>query len=311
MARSVKLGVAQPRVWWGEEEERNLAAAIGYIAQAGAMGVDLLLFPENYPGPYRADHRYEVLGPLCDAARQHGVDVLAGTSIETSPGSGRFNIAVVIISREGEVVGTYRRTHPPGPYIYEGGDLWDFTYEEADSLPVFDMEWGRLGALICSEAFVPELARALALKGAELCVMPAGLLMCEAGVGGNWQVLIRARAIENLMYTATTVHLFPTSFAQRYYQADIELPVAGAGLTQGLAMIASPERVLASSTEPGLITADLDLDRIARLRNTVEELTIPMPFQTIPGVLDWRRPEVFSDVVAERGISAPVADGGS
>ena len=299
MARSVRLGVVQPRTWYGPDEERNVEEAVRYIAQAGAAGVDLLLFPENYPGPYTHDNRYEALAPLLEAAARHRVGLAAGTSLETAPGSGRYNIAIVLAGPDGEIRGTYLRTHPPGPYIYEGGDLWDFTYEEADDLPVFDMGWGTVGAIVCSEVFVPELARVLALKGAELCVMPAGLLIDEVGLSENWRALVRARAIENLMYTATTVHLFPVEFGRRYRQAELELPVSGSGLTGGLAMIASPERVLVSSDGPGLFTADLDLDRIKWLRETDEELIIPAPYRTIPGILRWRRPHVFADALGD------------
>lgn len=65
-------------------------------------------------------------------------------------------------------------------------------------------------------------------------------------------------------------------------------------------MIASPERVLAASHEPGLLTAELDLDRVRWLRETDEELIVPAPYRTIPGHLKWRRPELYGDLT-ERG----------
>jgi predicted amidohydrolase len=299
MSRTIRLGVVQPRTWYRAEEHRNLQEAIRYVAQAAAAGVDLVMFPENYPGPYRHDNRFDVVEPLCEAAREHGVAVAAGTSLETAPDSGEYHIAVVVIDAAGELKGTYLRTHPAGPYIYERGELWDFTYKEADELPVFDMGWGKLAAIVCSEVFVPELARVLALKGAEVCLMPAGLLIDEIGFTDNWRALVRARAIENLMYTATTVHLFPAEFGRQYYRSGSHGPIAGSGLTSGLAMISSPESVLATSGEPGLLTADLDLDRIRWLRETDEELIVPAPYRTIPGILGWRRPHVFREALGE------------
>ena len=125
-------------------------------------------------------------------------------------------ISTVLIDADGEVVGTDHRTHPVGPYIYEGGDLWDFPYEEHDEIPVFDMGWGKVGIVTCSEVFVPEVARVLALKGAELCLFPTGILIDELGYTDNWRTLVRARAIENLMYTAVTVNLFDPAFADPY-----------------------------------------------------------------------------------------------
>jgi hypothetical protein len=71
-------------------------------------------------------------------------------------------------------------------------------------------------------------------------------------------------------------------------------------------MIASPERVLASSHEPGLFTADLDLARLRRMRATTETLDVPAPFRTIPGVLDWRRLDMVGDVLAPEEAREPV-----
>ncbi len=208
-----------------------------------------------------------------------------------------------MIGADGTVKGRYHRTHPVGPYIYPGGDLWDFKYEAADQFPVFDMGWGKLGLLVCSEVFVPEIARILALKGAEVCLMHAGLLIDELGYTDNWRTLVRARAIENLMYTATTVHLFPEEFGRKYRQAELKLPPTGSHLTAGIAMIASPERVLCESHEPGLLSAVLDLDRIRWLRETDEELIVPAPYRTIPGVLKWRRPELYGQLTAQPAVS--------
>jgi predicted amidohydrolase len=302
MTSQIRLGVAQPRTYWGDEESRNLDEALAHVERASVLGVDLLAFPENYPGPYRSFNRYDVIDPLQAAAAAHGVGLAFGTSIETEPGSGRFNIATVFIRGDGSIAGRYLRTHPRGPYIYPGGMLWDFEYAESDEFPVFDMGWGKVGCVTCSEVFVPEVARILALRGAELCVFPAGLLIDELGYTDNWRTLVRARAIENLMYAACTVHLFPPSFADRYRQAALDEAPSGSGLTRGIAMIASPERVLAQSEAPGILTADLDLERVRRLRETEEELIVPAPYRTIPGTLSWRRPEVLAELTraAER-----------
>jgi predicted amidohydrolase len=311
MTSQIRLGLVQPRTYWGDEEPRNLTEALRYVEQAATLGVDLLAFPENYPGPHRSDGRFEVIEPLRAAAARHGVALAAGTSIETAPGAGRFHIATVIIDATGSITGIYRRTHPRGPYIYPGGDLWDLDYEEADELPVFDMGWAKVGVATCSEVFVPEVARVLALKGAELCLFPTGLLIDELGYTDNWRTLVRARAIENLMYTAVTVNLFPPSFADAYRQAPLDEAPTASGLTAGIAMVASPERVVAASESPGILTADLDFERIRRLRATEEELIVPAPYRTIPGVLSWRRPEVLTELSElEARPAEPVAEGG-
>jgi predicted amidohydrolase len=298
MSSQLRLGVVQPRTYWRAQERRNLDQARQYVAQASALGVDLLAFPENYPGPYRATDRYEVVEPMRDASAEHCVSLAFGTSIETEPGSGHFHIATVLTNKNGSVAGIYRRTHPRGPYIYRGGELWDLPYEEADEVEPIDMGWGKLGVVTCSEAFVPEVARLHALKGAEVCLFPTGIVIDELGYTDNWRTLVRARAIENLMYTAITVHLFEPGFADPYRQSRIDEVPTASGLTRGVAMICSPERVLAQSESPGILTADLDLDRIRHLRETEEELIVPAPYSTIPGVLSWRRPEILGELSA-------------
>jgi predicted amidohydrolase len=293
MTENVRLGLLQPQTFWGADEPRNLDTAVAAVAQASALGVDLLAFPENYPGPYRGDNRFEVVAPMRAAAAQHGVGLAIGTSFPVADAPGRFAIGCVLVTPDGEVAGITRRTHPKGPYIYPGGDLWDFDWQEADEFTVVDMGWGKVGVVTCSEAFVPEVARVLALKGAELCLFPTGILIDELGYTDNWRTLVRARAIENLMYTAVTVNLFDPSFADPYRQAQLHEAPSASGLTRGIAMVCSPERVVAQSEAPGILVADLDLERIRELRATDEELIVPAPYRTIPGILSWPRPMVY------------------
>jgi predicted amidohydrolase len=161
------------------------------------------------------------------------------------------------------------------------------------------MGWGKLAISICSEVHLPEVARIYALKGAEVLLIPSGLLIDELGYTDNWRTLVRARAIENLMYTATTVNLMDRTVAEHFAPTEVDLPRHGSGLTAGIAMIASPERVLAESHEPGIITAELNLDRLRWLRETDEELIVPAPYRTIPGHLKWRRPEIYGEIAKE------------
>src|SRR5262249_5042841 len=100
-------------------------------------------------------------------------------------------------------------------------------------------------------------------------------------------------AIENLMYTATLVNLMDPSVAEQFEPSGVSRPLNGSTLTSGIGMIASPERVLAESSEPGILTAELDIDRVSYPRNTKEELIVHAPYRTIPGHLSWRRPELY------------------
>src|SRR5256714_14332379 len=90
----------------------------------------------------------------------------------------------------------YRRTHPNGPWIYTGGTAWEFQWVAADEFPIFDTVHGKVGLAMCSEVYVPEVARALALRGAELIFMPAG--KDKRKLWATWRAPLRARGIREL-----------------------------------------------------------------------------------------------------------------
>lgn len=294
---SIRLGLAQTMTYFGEEEKRNLEVAVDLVRSAGTLGVDLLVFAENYPGPFTESNRFEVAAPMTEAAREHGVAIAYGTSRPAPGKEGSYNISTVIVDAEGQERGEYRRTHPEGPYIYRDGEQWNFDYLAADAFPVIDMGWGKLAVSICSEVHIPEVSRILALKGAEVVLFPSGLLIDELGYTENWQTLVRARAIENHMYTATLVNLMDPAVGEQFNRSGVELAPPRNGITAGIGMVAGPERVLARSQEPGILTADLDLDRIRYLRQAEEELIVPAPYRTIPGHMSWRRPELYGELV--------------
>jgi predicted amidohydrolase len=114
-------------------------------------------------------------------------------------------------------------------------------------------------------------------------------LMDNPDMRDNWHSLVRARAIENVMFTAGAMNLFPAKAGQG--------PAAAANAESVVpprSIIASPERVLAAAGEgPRLVSADLDL---ARLRLMRESQGFPsgleVPFASVPGVIGLRRPEL-------------------
>src|SRR5262249_57392402 len=79
----------------------------------------------------------------------------------------------------------------------------------ANEFPVFDTAHGKVGLAMCSEVYMPEVTRALALRGAELIFMPAGI--DKNKLWATWRTLIWARAIENLAIVVTTQNLFDHS----------------------------------------------------------------------------------------------------
>ncbi len=175
---------------------------------------------------------------------------------------------------DGRAPARYRRTHPNGPWIYTGGKLWEFQYVGGGDYPVFDTVHGKVGLAMCSEVYMPEVARALALRGAELIFMPAGL--DKRRLWETWRTFLWARAIENLAIVVSTQNLVTA--------AD-----------RGLAIIAAPESILHESTLPGMAVVEIGLDRVRELRAGRDEINSSQGCGTKQGLLSeqWQRPELY------------------
>jgi predicted amidohydrolase len=266
----VRLAAVQPASGSGPDEARNASEALEWLDRAAAAGADLVLFPEGYPGPVNPANRYDAFGPLAARAAQLGLHVVASRVAVHGRGHA---VEVLLIDDRGITAGLYRRTSPRGPYVYRDIDAWSFDYVESDEPPrIIETRLGRIGLLVCSELYVPELSRMLALQGADVILYPAGGAINELLPG--WRTMVWARAIENLVFTAACQNLY--------------------GGEAGVGTIAAPEGVLAAAADEGLIVADLDFDRLAYLRRTDEQIVFPKPYAAIPGLMRWRRPELFA-----------------
>ena len=271
----ITVAAVQPRSHHGSEEERNVEQALGWMDRAAEQGADLVVFPEGYPGPTNPSSHFDATGPLRERARSLGVHAIAGR-IEPIAGAEGHHVCLDLIDDTGAVAGTYRRTSPVGPYVYRDLDIWQVDYVEGGEPPkVIQTRLGRIGLLVCSEVYVPELSRVLALQGADVIVYPAGGAINE--LLGTWRTLLWARAIENLVYTVASQNLYAPE-------------------EEGVGQIAAPERIVASSPAEGLLVAELDLDRLQYLRDQDAHIEFPRSYDTIPGMMRWRRPELYREL---------------
>lgn len=271
----LKIAVVQPETLTGSDAPKNVDRAVEYIEQAAREGAKLIALPETYPGPYTVPLTYSPHEAMSAVARAEKVYVVFGALEYVRPDGGdrgACHNCLYLYGPDGSRLGTYRRTTPPGPWIYKGGQFWDFDYQAADELPVFDTEFGKVGLLMCSEVYVPELSRIMALKGALITLLPAGLWSWQ--LHDTWRTLLWARAIENLMITATSRNVLPDG--------------------GGHAIICSPEEILVEARRPGVFTATADLSRLQWLREQVDRRLDTWPWRTKPGIFkQWRRPEIY------------------
>jgi predicted amidohydrolase len=269
-AAVVRLAVVQPRTI-RPDEHANLDRAATYARQAGDQGAQMVAFPECYPGPYSGPLNYSAAETLGAVAREYGL-YLAYGFMEAVPAdqegeSEAYHNVYQVIGPDGTIAARYAKMIP-SPVDAE---LSNKTTIPGAGLTLVDTPWGKVGLLICWEAWFPELCRTLAMRGADVVLFPTGgMLYHLAPVWGN---LIQARATENLVFTACCVNLF--------------------GVEDGFAHICAPEGALASSTKEGVLVADLDLARLRYLREEDETLSFPKFYKTIPGLWRYHRPDLY------------------
>lgn len=273
----VRLAMVQPNTAFGVDARRkNMEEASEYVWMAARAGADIVSFPETYPGLWRAPVDWTPVADLGELAGRAGVHIIGGYIEPADVPDKCFN-SLSLFGPEGKELGRYRRTTPNiDPWIYRDGDLWGFEWARAVELPVFKTSIGTIGLAICSEVYVPEIARALALQGADLLFFPAGTVGPSYSLFHTWRTLIWARAIENLVCTAISSNV-----------------VGPEG--DGLAMVCAPEEVLFESHDAGLHIVDVDLDRIRWLREQEDGFYAGSPpYRTKPGLLrDWRHQAVL------------------
>jgi predicted amidohydrolase len=279
-----RIAVVQPIANPLEREADNVADAVRFIARAAAEGADFVCFPETYPGPWRMPASFDPNAAMGEAAAKYGVHVVFGTIAPISDRDASAHNLICMAYPDGRPLAQYRRTHPNGPWIYTGGKWWEFQYVAGDEFPVFDTRHGIVGLAMCSEVYMPEVSRALALRGAELIFMPAGT--DKRRLWATWRNLIWARAIENLAIVVTTQNLF--SHDER-----------------GLAMVAGPEDILFESNAAGFFVVDVSLDRLRAMRASNDGVGSADIYAAKQGVLgpQWQRPEL-RDVIYPKPLRA-------
>jgi len=194
------------------EVEANLAAARGLLERARAQGAVLAALPENFAilGRREADKIAvaEVPGEgpiqafLGSCARELGLWILAGTVPLRVPegGSERVAAASLLFDERGRCITRYDKIHLFDVEIPERDERYQesATVVPGSELVVVPTPIGRLGLAVCYDVRFPELFRALQVQGAEVFSLPSAF---TASTGrAHWNLLVRARAVENLCY---------------------------------------------------------------------------------------------------------------
>jgi predicted amidohydrolase len=252
------------------EKPRNLASAEGLVRAAAADGAELVALPEKWnllaPGEELVAGAEPLDGPSLTAARGWaralGIHLLAG-SISERAGEGEkpFNTSV-LIGPDGEDLAVYRKIHmfdvDVGGVSYRES-AHEQPGEEIVTAPVGDV---LAGLTICYDLRFPELYRILAVRGARLITVPAAFT--SATGRDHWEVLLRARAIENAVFV-----LAPGQIGKAPPHFD----------SHGRSMIVDPWGVVLATApdEERFVAADLDLAAQERVREALPALANRRP----------------------------------
>jgi predicted amidohydrolase len=187
----------------GDDVADNLSRAAA-MAEEAAVDSDLVILPEyvQFRGSnagFRASAA-PIPGPTTDpfaaVARQHGCWVLAGSHAEASGDPDRPYNTAALFDRAGALAATYRKLHLFDVAVDDGpSDNESARVKPGDHAVVASVDGVGLGLSICYDLRFPELYRSLAGAGATLLAVPA--VFTERTGRDHWEVLLRARAIEN------------------------------------------------------------------------------------------------------------------
>lgn len=249
----------------GPDVAANLAEAERLIAEAAAQGARVVVLPEYFPlivpdetAKVRIRER-DGAGPLQafmkEVAARHQVWLVGGSCPLEASVPDKVRNATLVFDDTGHRVARYDKVHLFN--FQRGGERYDeaATIEAGDDVVTFEAPCGQVGLSICYDLRFPELFRAMG--EVDLIVLPAAFTYTTGRA--HWEVLLRARAIENQCYVLASA------------QGGVH---PGGRRTWGDSLIIDPwgEVVARLAEGPGVVIADMDPARIAEVRASLPAL---------------------------------------
>ena len=243
----------------------NLIAAERLIEEAANAGAKLAALPENFA--LMGDHELDKVkvkevdgsGPIQDflasVAKKYALWVVGGTIPIAGDADNKVRATCLVYNDRGERVARYDKMHlfdvnvPGTDEIYRESD----SIEAGNEPVVIDTPFGRLGLAVCYDLRFPEFFRNMSKQGVEILVIPSAFT-AETGAA-HWELLLRARAVENLCYV-----IAPN-------QGGFHL---NGRRTFGHSMIIDPWGVVLDcyKTGNGFVCADINPERLEKVRGS-------------------------------------------
>ena len=251
-----------------DDVEANLAQAERLARDAASRGAEFVCLPENFAYlrreglaiPCAQSLDGEIVSAVRRFARELGVWLLGGTFPERAEDGTRLHNTSVVVSPSGEIVGVYRKMHLFDVDLRErGGGAFaeSKVFAAGNDVVVAETGFGAVGLSICYDLRFPELYRAQAERGARFLAVPSAFAP-QTGKD-HWEVLLRARAIENQAFVWAPAQCGRHSPDRESHGRSLVIDPWGTILAQ------APDR-------PCAILADCDLAAQEQIRSALPAL---------------------------------------
>lgn len=278
MSNQLRVSMVQMQIT--ADVNTNVQKAVDLIREAAKSNPDVIVLPENFHF-FGTKEEFNKVAETIDGptitrfrslAKELEIYLVAGTMKLRSDDSEKLKNICCVINPEGEIQDIYNKIHTfnaqVGGRTYAGSQV----EEAGEDIVVTSINGVKVGLSVCFDIRFPEMFRILALKGAKVILVPA-IFMLHTGKD-HWEVLLRARAIENQVYiVAPATHgKFPPNNEWSY----------------GRSMAIDPWGLVISQASDldGVVTTDLNLDLVEDIREKVPSLA-----QRRPDVYNWEEVE--------------------
>ncbi|MEE9344617.1 MAG: carbon-nitrogen hydrolase family protein [Methylococcales bacterium] len=249
----------------GARVESNLTEAERLIKDAVRSGAKLVVLPENFAlmglnehdklSHMESEGKGLIQNFLRHISRRYGVWIVAGTIPMESALVSKIRASTLVFNHHGERVGRYDKIHlfdvdvPDSDEQYRESD----TIDSGSELLIIDSPIGRLGIAVCYDLRFPEMFRIMLDAGMEVLALPSAFTAATGAA--HWEILIRARAIENLCYVVASNQGGEHENGRTTY---------------GHSMIVDPWGKVMNTlgTGSGVVSADIDLAQLRSVRRS-------------------------------------------
>lgn len=268
--RSITVATTQMACSWDKQKNINLATDL--VTKAAKAGANTILLQELFETPYFCQvHDFNYIELATEVANNSAIQhfkqlakslaVVLPISFYEKSGNTFFN-SVVVIDADGEILGTYRKTHIPDGIPY--AEKFYFTSGDT-GFKVWQTKYAKIGVGICWDQWFPECARSMALMGAEILLYPTAIgnePTLNIDSKRHWQRCMQGHAAANLMPVVAANRIGEETITQDGVESTMQF-YGASFITDGRGEILQE----ASADNSEVISATFDLDELARERH--------------------------------------------